>query len=143
MVRMAHRVVADASRDTKEPALVAVDIAESRSLALDAARAAEDKKATDVVILDVGDLVGITEFFVLVSTSNPRQLDTVIDEIHAVNKGNGRAPLRREGEKSDGWLVLDYGDVVVHVFTEIQREYYDLERLWADAPRVEVGAAAR
>lgn len=140
MVRMAHRVVVHTDRDTKEPALVAVDIAESRSLALDAARAAEDKKATDVVILDVGDLVGITEFFVLVSAGNPRQLDTVIDEIHAVNKRNGHAPLRREGEKSDGWLVLDYGDVVVHVFTEPQRAYYDLERLWADAPRVEVGA---
>jgi ribosome-associated protein len=139
-MRMAHRVVADAHR-TKEQALVAVDIAESRSLALDAARAAEDKKAMDVVILDVGDLVGITEFFVLVSTTNPRQLDTVIDEIHAVNKHNGRAPLRREGDKADGWLVLDYGDVVVHVFTETQRAYYDLERLWADAPRVEVGAA--
>lgn len=140
---MTHRVVAHATRDTKEPALVAVDISESRSLALDAARAAEDKKARDVVILDVGDLVGITEFFVIVSTSNPRQLDTVIDEIHGVNKRGGRAPLRREGDKSDGWLVLDYGDVVVHVFTETQREYYDLERLWADAPRVEVGAPAR
>jgi ribosome-associated protein len=123
-----------------EPTLVALDVTTSKSLALDAANAAENKKATDVVILDVGDLVGITEFFVLVSTSNPRQLDTVIDDVHAVLKTGGRAPLRREGTNLDGWMVLDYGDVVVHVFTETQRDYYDLERLWADAPRIEAGA---
>lgn len=122
--------------------LVAVDTATSKSLARDAANAAENKKATDVVILDVGDLVGITEFFVIVSTSNPRQLDTVIDEIHTALKMGGRAPLRREGTTPDGWMVLDYGDVVVHVFTDAQRDYYDLERLWADAPRVEVAAGA-
>ncbi|MBW3606544.1 MAG: ribosome silencing factor [Actinobacteria bacterium] len=123
--------------------MIAVDLTESRILALDAALAAEHKKATDITILDVGDLVGITEFFVIVSTSNPRQLDTVIDEVHAVCKAEGRAPLRREGRTLDGWMVLDYGDVVVHVFTETQREYYDLERLWADAPRLEVGTPAR
>lgn len=79
----------------------------------------------------------------LVSTSNPRQLDTVIDEVHVSLKAGGRAPLRREGTTMDGWMVLDYGDVVVHVFTATQRDYYDLERLWADAPRIEVGATAR
>lgn len=123
-----------------EHTLIAVDLTESRTLALDAARAAENKMATDIAILDVGDLVGITEFFVIVSTGNPRQLNTVIDEVHAVCKAGGRMPLRREGRTVDGWMVLDYGDVVVHVFTDTQREYYDLERLWADAPRVEVGA---
>ena len=127
----------------KNEILVTVDVTSSKSLALDAAHAAENKKATDVAILDVGDLIGITEFFVLVSTSNPRQLDTVIDEVAAVLKSGGRAPLRREGTILDGWMVLDYGDIVVHVFTERQRDHYDLERLWADAPRVEVGAAAR
>ena len=138
-----RRVIgARAARDG-EHTLVTADIAESRSVALDAAQAAENKKATDVVILDVGDLLGITEFFVIVSTSNPRQLDTVSDEVHRVLKVEGRAPLRREGVTGDGWLVLDYGDVVVHVFTETQRDYYDLERLWADAPRVEVAAPAR
>lgn len=123
-------------------ALIAVDTTTSQSLARNAANAAENKKATDVVILDVGELVGITEYFVIVSTGNPRQLDTVIDEIHAALKTGGRAPLRREGTTLDGWMVLDYGDVVIHVFTETQREYYDLERLWADAPRIEVAASA-
>ena len=106
-----------------------------------AANALSDLGA-DVVILDVGELMGITEFFVIVSTSNPRQLDTVLDEVHRVLKADDRAPLRREGTAADGWAVLDYGDVVVHVFTELQRAYYDLERLWSDAPRVEVSAAA-
>jgi ribosome-associated protein len=122
--------------------LVAVDTDISKSLARNAASAAENKKATDVVILDVGDLVGITDFFVIASTNNPRQLDTVADEVHSTLKAGGRAPLRREGATPDGWMVLDYGDVVVHVFTEAQRGYYDLERLWADAPRIEVGATA-
>lgn len=93
-------------------------------------------------MLDVGDLLGITEYFVIASASNPRQLDTVIDEVQRVLRRDGRAPLRREGTLADGWLVLDYGDVVVHAFTEAQREYYDLERLWADAPRLDVGAPA-
>ena len=95
-----------------------------------------------MVVLDVGDLMGITDFFVIVSTSNPRQLDTVLDEVERVLKADDRRPLRREGTAADGWAVLDYGDVVVHVFTELQRAYYDLERLWTDAPRVEVDAAA-
>lgn len=131
---------ADATADG-EHTLITVDVIESRTLALAAADAAENKKASEVAILDVGDLLGITEFFVIVSTSNPRQLDTVLDEVQRVLKADGRAPLRREGTAADGWAVLDYGDVVVHVFTEEQRSYYDLERLWADAPRVGVGAA--
>jgi ribosome-associated protein len=135
-------VSTDATADG-EHTLIAVDVIESRTLALAAADAAENKKASEVVILDVGDLLGITEFFVIVSTSNPRQLDTVLDEVQRVLKADGRAPLRREGTAADGWAVLDYGDVVVHVFTEEQRSYYDLERLWADAPRVGVGAATR
>lgn len=140
---MRRRVGGVRAQQHGESTLVAVDITQSRSLALDAARAAENKKATDVTILSVGDLIGITEFFVIVSTTNPRQLNTVMDEVHAVCKAGGRAPLSREGDTFDGWMVLDYGDVVIHVFTDTQREYYDLERLWADAPRVEVGAPAR
>lgn len=91
-------------------------------------------------MLDVGDLLGITDFFVIASANNSRQLGTVIDEIQRVLKADGHAPLRREGTTADGWLVLDYGDVVVHAFTAEQRAYYDLERLWADAPSVDVSA---
>lgn len=99
------------------------------------AAAAADKKATDIRILDLGELLGITDFFVLASASNDRQLGTVVEEIERrLKQGLGRAPVRREGTKDTGWIVLDYGEIVVHVFTQAQRAFYDLERLWSDAP---------
>lgn len=107
-------------------------------MALAAAAAAEDKKATDVRILDLGELLGITDYFVLASGSNERQLDTIVDEIQRQLAERGRKPRRREGTKDTGWVLLDYGDVVIHAFTEEQREYYALERLWSDAPTVDV-----
>jgi ribosome-associated protein len=115
--------------------LNAVDTSASRALALVVAEAAADKKATDIRILDLGELLGITDFFVLVSASNDRQLGTVVEVVeHRLKQRLGRAPLRREGTKETGWMVLDYGEIVVHAFTEEQRAFYDLERLWSDAP---------
>lgn len=106
-------------------------------MALAAASAAADKQATAIRILDLGELLGITDFFVLLSAGNERHLGAVADEIeHQLKRGNQRAPRRREGTKDTGWLLLDYGDVVVHAFTAEQRSYYDLERLWSDAPTV-------
>ncbi len=91
-----------------------------------------------MVLLDVGVLVGITDVFVLASASNERQLKSLIEEVEArVKLQDRRGPRRREGEPATGWMILDYGDVVVHAFTEEQREFYDLERLWSDAPRLE------
>jgi ribosome-associated protein len=90
-----------------------------------------------VVVVDVGDLLGITDYFVIVSARNERQLGTIAEEVQRVLKErHGRAPLRREGERDTGWMLLDYGDVVVHAFTEAQRAFYGLERLWSDAPRL-------
>jgi ribosome-associated protein len=89
-----------------------------------------------VRILDVGDLIGITDFFVLASASNDRLLRTVADEVERRLKDAGRSPRRREGTKDTGWMLLDYGDIVVHAFTEEQRAFYALERLWSDAPVV-------
>lgn len=115
--------------------LNAVDTSASRALALVVAAAAADKKATDIRILDLGELLGITDFFVLASTSNDRQLGTVVEEIERRLKQDlRRVPLRREGTKETGWMVLDYGEIVVHAFTQAQRAFYDLERLWSDAP---------
>lgn len=116
--------------------LSTLDTTESRGLALAAAAAAADKKATGIRILDLGELLGITDFFVILSVGNDRQLGTVADEIEHRLKQGGRAPRRREGTKATGWMILDYGDVVVHAFTAEQRSYYDLERLWSDAPTV-------
>ena len=78
----------------------------------------------------------------LVSASNDRQLKTVVDEVQRKAAEQGRKPRRREGTTDTGWMLLDYGDIVVHAFTEEQRQYYALERLWSDAPVVPFDDAA-
>lgn len=108
----------------------------SRDVAIAAARAASDKQATDIVVLDVSDIIVITDLFLLCTASTQRQIRSVIDAIEEALRGLGVKPMRREGEADAGWWLLDYIDVVVHVFGEEEREYYDLERLWSDAPRV-------
>jgi ribosome-associated protein len=102
-----------------------------------AAVAADDKKATDVVVLDVGDVLSITGWFVIASGSNPRLVRTIAEEVEAQLKAeHDLAPRRVEGRDGLRWVLLDYGDFVVHVFHEEEREYYQLERLWADVPQV-------
>lgn len=100
-----------------------------------AVRAAADKKARDLVVLDVGDLLSITDYFVICSGTSDRQVRTIVDEVHAKLRELATKPLRTEGEPGGGWVLVDYGDFVVHVFSEETRAYYDLERLWKDAPR--------
>lgn len=108
-----------------------------RDQVLGAATAASSKNATDIAILEVGPLLGITDYFVLLSAANDRQLGAVIDEVEAaLRTGHARKPIGREGTTAAGWVVLDYGDFVVHAFTTEQRRVYDLERLWRDAGRV-------
>jgi len=103
-----------------------------------AARAAADKKADRPVILDVGQLFGIVDAFVICSGANDRQVRTIADEVERkVKEEGGTAPLRVEGKHEAAWILLDYGDMIVHVFLDEWRAYYDLERLWKDAARVE------
>jgi ribosome-associated protein len=112
------------------------DASISRSIALAATEAARDKQAADVVVLDVAELLSITDYFVICSASSGRQLKTVIEAVEErVRDELDLRPTRREGDTDAGWLLLDYVDVVVHVFGEEERDYYDLERLWSDAPR--------
>ena len=108
-----------------------------RRIAVAAARAAADKQADDIVVLDVGSIIVITDFFVICTAGSQRQIRTVIDAIEESVRGLGAKPIRREGEPEAGWWLLDYIDVVVHVFGTEEREYYDLERLWSDAPHVD------
>lgn len=98
-------------------------------------RAAADKKAGDLVVLDVGDLLSITDYFVICSGTSDRQVRTIVDEVQSKLREAGTRPLRTEGEAGGGWVLIDYGEFVVHVFTEETRAYYDLERLWKDVPR--------
>ncbi len=103
-----------------------------------AARVADDKKADDVVILDVGPILSITGFFVVAGASNPRLGRTVVDAIEEVVKAEvGRSPVRSEGLREQQWMLLDYGDVVVHVFVGDVRNFYEIERLYTDAARVD------
>jgi ribosome-associated protein len=116
----------------------ATDFDSSEALAQCAARAASDLKATDVLILDVGALLSITGYFVIASASNPRQVRAVVDDVEAKVKAQlGRVPVRTEGVREQQWTLIDYGDVVVHVFLDSVREFYEIERLYMDAPRIE------
>jgi len=115
----------------------------SERWAILAAQAASSKKATDPIVLAVGDVLSITDFFVIVSGSNPRQVRTIADEIEEqVRAAGGPSPLRIEGLDDLHWVLVDYGEFVVHVFLQETREYYELERLWSDVPRIEWESAA-
>ena len=103
-----------------------------------AVEAAAEKKGADLAILDVGDVLSIIDLFVLVSASNARQVRTIVDEVEkALAEHDGSKPISVEGLADASWVLLDYGDIVVHVFLEETRAYYDLDRLWGDVPRLD------
>ena len=108
-----------------------------REWARTAARAASAKGGEDTVIIEVADILAITDAFVITSGRNSRQVRTIAEEVEAKLKVDGGiSPLRVEGLGDSQWVLLDYGDLVVHVFLDETREFYDLERLWSDAPKV-------
>ncbi len=102
-----------------------------------AARAAADKKAFQIVGLEVGDLTSYTDSLLICSGASDRQVAAIADEVQRQLKDAGRRPLHVEGESHADWVLLDYGDFVVHVFTEERRTYYGLDGLWGDAPKLE------
>ena len=104
---------------------------------LQAAAAASSKKAERIVILDVSQQLVITDHFVICSGNTERQVRTIADEVEKRLAEGGLKPYRREGKTEGRWVLLDYVDFVVHVFQAEDRDYYNLERLWADAPVVE------
>ena len=108
-----------------------------------AAVAIADMKGFDLLLLDVSDLVVVTELFVIATGTSNRHVKTLVEEAeHQIKTETGRRPLRREGEDHGRWVLLDYGDFVVHVFDQTTRDYYELERLWADAPSIAVESVA-
>lgn len=104
-------------------------------IAVDAARA---KKAEDIVVLDIGKVSSFTEFFVICTGSNIRQTQSIADAIQEKMREEGWRPMGIEGEQRGEWILLDYGDMLVHVLTPQKRAFYDLERLWGKAPRIAV-----
>ena len=108
-----------------------------REWARTAARAASAKGGEETVIVEVGAVLAITDAFVITSGRNTRQVKTIAEEVEAKLKSEGAiSPLRVEGLGDSHWVLLDYGDLVIHVFLDETRDFYDLERLWSDAPRV-------
>jgi ribosome-associated protein len=120
------------------PAVLRPDSDESRERALAAVQAGFDKKAEDAVVLDVRGLSGVADYFVLLSADSDRQAGAIADAIEAPLEALGAIRLGVEGRSGGGWVLLDFGDVVVHVMDPETRKFYDLEGLWADAPRVKV-----
>lgn len=117
------------------PSPVVTDDTDAPALA--AARAADAKGGTATVVLRVGEVLGITELFVITSASNPRLVKAVVDDVEEqVAAAHGIRPNRVEGKDDLRWVLMDYGDWVAHVFLDEARAFYDLERLWADVPRV-------
>ncbi|WP_110182537.1 ribosome silencing factor [Nocardioides solisilvae] len=108
-------------------------------LARTAAAAAADKLATQVVAFDVSEQLAITDVFLIASASNDRQVRAVVDEVEDKLREAGAKPIRREGERDGRWVLLDYGDLVVHVQHEEERQFYALERLWRDCPSIDLG----
>ena len=108
----------------------------SLDYALTAAEAASSKQARDVIVLDVSEPLVISDYFVICSGNSDRQVRAIAEEVERACRADGARPLRREGEREARWILLDFVDFVVHVFLEEERAYYDLERLWRDAPVV-------
>ncbi len=105
-----------------------------------AARAASDKLATDLLAFDVSEQLAITDAFLLASGSNDRQVKAIVDEVEDKLREIGAKPVRREGERDGRWVLIDYGEIVVHVQHEEEREFYALERLWRDCPVITLPA---
>lgn len=114
---------------------------EARALAVTAARIADDEHGADIVVLEIGEVLGVAEYFVIVSGSNRRLVGSLVEEIEAqVRDATGRSPLRLEGAREQQWVLMDYGDVVVHVFLSEVRDFYEIERLYTDVPRIDWSA---
>jgi ribosome-associated protein len=113
---------------------------ESVATAIAAAQAASDKLATDIVAIDVSGQLVITDVFVICSAANERQVKAIVDAVEERLHARGTKPIRREGMKDRHWVLLDFGDVVVHVQQEEDRLHYSIERLWKDCPLIELPA---
>ncbi|MBW8751076.1 MAG: ribosome silencing factor [Propionibacteriales bacterium] len=107
-------------------------------LVREAAEAASDKLATDILAFDVSEQLVITDAFLLCSAANDRQVKSVVDEIEDRLRALGAKPVRREGERDGRWVLLDYADIVVHVQHSEERAFYALERLWRDCPAIDL-----
>lgn len=103
----------------------------------------DDKKAVDIAVVDIGKLTTLGDYFVIASGTSNTQVKALVDEVDKQFGSMGVEPLRIEGYQTSMWILMDYGDVIVHVFYQETREFYGLERLWGDAPRVDISDIIR
>ena len=122
----------------KQPRTRSEQVLETENAVMIAARAATDKKATDLAVLDLREIASFTEYFLICTGASTRQVQAISNSVEEALLKNAKRPLHIEGYSSAEWILLDYGDLIVHVFSQASRRFYDLERLWRDAPRVEV-----
>src|SRR4026209_1510027 len=123
-------------RATPQPAVA--EQLDKRVLA--ALHAASEKKALEPVVLDLREIASFTDYFVIVSGANERQVQAISDEVYETLTKSGHAAARVEGYKTAEWILLDYGDFVMHVFEQKARKFYDLERLWRESKRIDLPA---
>jgi ribosome-associated protein len=123
---------------SSQPTVVSQDNLDERIIA--AVQAAADKKAIDIVVLDLREIASFTDYFVITSGTNERQVQAISDEVYETLKKAGTTAARVEGYKTAEWILLDYGDFIVHVFEQKSRSFYDLERLWRESTRVALPA---
>ena len=114
-------------------------VASPERLADRIAEIASDRKARDIRVLDVGSLVGYTDYFLICSGGTERQTKAIHDAVHETLKADGMLPARVEGAREARWILMDYGDCVVHIFTPDARAFYRLEQLWGEAPARSAG----
>lgn len=114
------------------------DLEVSFMLAEIAAAASAEVKAEDIVAIDVHERLALTDVFVLASASSERQVDAIVNEVDRAMHEKGLAAKAKEGKENGRWVLLDYGPIVVHVFHKEDREFYDIERLWKDCPKLEL-----
>ena len=112
----------------------------SLMLAKVAAIAAEEKIAEKVMAIDVSDQLPLTDVFLIASAGSERQVGAIVDEVEDRLRELGTKPIRREGQREGRWVLIDFGDIIVHIQHEDEREYYALERLWKDCPEIDLSA---
>ena len=131
----------EAKVETIETAVGAIDVLIDEEIFEDvrtAVQAAEEKKAQDLVVLQVAEITSFTDYFIICSGSSTRQVQAIADAIAEQLKKRGVRPMNTEGYANAEWVLIDFGTFVAHIFTETSRRFYDLERLWRDAKKVSV-----
>ena len=113
----------------------------SKQLACFAARVVDDKKASDTLVIEVGPILAVVEYFVITGAANRRLVRSLADDVEGqIRIETGRSPLRVEGAREQQWVLIDYGDIVIHVFSDETRSFYEIERLYRDAPFIDWAA---